>query len=111
MKLAKPQETTIRFNARLFRPKSVSENSKGACFRAKSGMARRDEGAYPPWVCDREATKPACSLRENPPGGGSFRSGLRCSLLTDHCGYARRSRLGWSENLSPQAPFQFSDTL
>src|SRR5437879_11280921 len=49
--------------------------------------------------------KSASSLPENPTGGGSFRSSLRCSLLTDRCGYARRSRLGWNENPLPQARF------
>src|SRR6266446_8447061 len=40
-------------------------------------MARRDEGAYPPAVCDRGATKPDGLLPENPPGGGSFARGRR----------------------------------
>src|SRR5216683_1819642 len=40
-------------------------------------MARRDEGAYPPAVCDRGATKPDGLLPENPPGGGSFALGRR----------------------------------
>jgi hypothetical protein len=32
--------------------KSLSENSKGGCFRAKGWLARRDEGEYPSWVFD-----------------------------------------------------------
>src|SRR5216684_459826 len=46
-------------------------------------MARRDEVlphgqlAYPPWVCERGATKPDGLFRENPPGGGSFVRGRR----------------------------------
>src|SRR3989441_11173447 len=40
-------------------------------------MARRDERAYPPAVCDRGATKPDGLLPENPPGGGSFVRGRR----------------------------------
>lgn len=40
-------------------------------------MARRDEGAYPPEVCDRGATKPAGLLFENPSGDGSVGPGLR----------------------------------
>ncbi len=40
-------------------------------------MARRDERAYPPGVCDRGATKPDGPFRENPPGGGSFGCGPR----------------------------------
>src|SRR5438876_2551258 len=40
-------------------------------------MARRDEGAYPPAVCDRGATKADGLLPENPPGGGSFARGRR----------------------------------
>ena len=35
-------------------------------------VAWRDEGAYPPAVCDRGATKPGGLFRENPSGGGSF---------------------------------------
>lgn len=34
------------------RSKSLSENSKGRCFRAKGWMARRDEREYPSWVFD-----------------------------------------------------------
>ena len=48
------------------RPESLSENSEGCCFRAKSWMARRDEREYPPWVFDRGATKPGGFLLENP---------------------------------------------
>ena len=33
-------------------------------------------------------------MRRNPPGGRSFCLSLRCSLVTDPCGYAPRSRLG-----------------
>src|SRR5437879_2077554 len=40
-------------------------------------MARRDEGAYPPAVCDRGATKLDGLFPENPPGGGSFARGRR----------------------------------
>ena len=40
-------------------------------------MARRDEGAYPPAVCDRGATTPEGLFRENPKGGGSFARGRR----------------------------------
>jgi len=57
--------------------KSLSKNSEGCCFRAKSWMARRDEGEYPSWVFDRGATKPAGCLLENPPGGRSFGCGPR----------------------------------
>src|SRR5215469_17930509 len=40
-------------------------------------MARRDERAYPWWICERGATKPGGLLRENPPGGASFVRGRR----------------------------------
>src|SRR5215469_15129903 len=40
-------------------------------------MARRDERAYPWWICERGATKPGGLLRENPPGGASFVRGQR----------------------------------
>jgi hypothetical protein len=56
-----------------------------------SGEARR--GSIPAVGCDREATKSRTQKRRNPPGGMSFRLRLRGSLLTDRCGYARRSRL------------------
>ena len=58
-------------------PKSLSENSKGSCFRGKAGLARRDERAYPLWVCKRGATPPDRPYCENPPGGRSFARGLR----------------------------------
>src|SRR5215469_12175375 len=38
---------------------------------------RRDERAYPWWICERGATKPGGPLRENPPGGASFARGRR----------------------------------
>src|SRR4030095_10108423 len=59
------------------RSQSVSENSNGSCFRAKGPMARRDEGAYPPVVCERGATTPAGPWRQNPSGGGPFVLGRR----------------------------------
>ena len=69
----------------LQRLKSLSGNSEGSCFRANGPMARREEGAYPSWVCDRRATKRAGRWRGNPPGGGSFAGGRRwlgrCSPL------------------------------
>src|SRR6185503_9212300 len=40
-------------------------------------MARRDERAYPPAVCERGTTKPENFFHENPPGGESFGRGLR----------------------------------
>jgi hypothetical protein len=57
--------------------KSLYQNKKWACFRAKGWMARRDERAYPWWICERGATKPDGLLRENPPGGASFAHGRR----------------------------------
>src|SRR4029077_3179242 len=42
----------------------------------------------------------------NPPGGRSFWRRRRCSLLTDPCGYARRSRLVCAKNpLPPTCPY------
>src|SRR5215469_9354782 len=38
---------------------------------------RRDERAYPWWICERGATKPGGLLRENPSGGASFARGRR----------------------------------
>src|SRR6476619_3478329 len=51
---------------------------------------RREEGAYP-------LARPSASFRYSPPPPRRARAlwGVwrRCSLLTDRCGYARRSRL------------------
>ena len=41
-------------------------------------------------------------MRRNPKGGRSFSARLRCSLLADPCGYARRSRLVWPKNPLPR---------
>ena len=41
-------------------------------FVERVGWRGATEGAYPPAVCDRGATKPGDFFRENPPGGGSF---------------------------------------
>ena len=57
---------------------SLIENTVWSCFRAKDYRARRNEGAYPPAVCDRGATKPGGPLLGNPPGGGSFVRSRRC---------------------------------
>src|SRR6266516_6037452 len=55
------------------------------------------------WGCDRTSNEAPGQIRRNPSGGGSFRPRRRCSLLTDpRTGYARRSRLAWAENSSPQ---------
>src|SRR5437879_6320980 len=83
MKPAKPQETTIRFSARLLRPKSVSENSKGACFRAKSRMARRDEGAYPQRsVTEEQRSQPALGAKTLRAAGLSAPAFVARSLQT-----------------------------
>src|SRR2546426_5786899 len=74
-----------RIGRHLFWAESLSENCVGSCFRGKGCMARtsassvepRDEGTYPPGVCDRGTTKPGGLFRENPPGGGSFGGGPR----------------------------------
>jgi hypothetical protein len=57
---------------RMIPAKNLFENSMESCFRRNGRMARRDEGAYPSWICDREATKPDAHFRENPTGGGPF---------------------------------------
>src|SRR5216117_1211541 len=58
--------------------------------------ARRE---HPPqWGCDRRARKQMARRRPAPPGWGSLACSLRCSLLTDRCGYARRSRLASKPN-------------
>src|SRR2546423_665899 len=52
----------------------------------------------PQWGCDRRARKQMARRRPAPPGWGSLACWLRCSLLTDRCGYARRSRLASKPN-------------
>ena len=67
----------LRPNLHTTAPLLDSTNCVESCFRGKGRVARRDEGAYPEWVCNRGATKPGCLFRENPPGGGPFGCGLR----------------------------------
>ncbi len=93
-------------------PQSLSENSKGSCFRGKDDLARREERAYPQLVCERGATPPERILRENPPGGGSFACGL-CWLGPYSPRWGCAGLAAWATAKIPcrRTPFQFSDRL
>jgi hypothetical protein len=80
--------------------KSLFENSMESCFRGNGRMARRDEGEYPSWICDREATKPDGHFRENPPGGGPF--------AWDLCWLGRQSPLWGCSDLAALVPAKIS---
>jgi len=51
-----------------------------------------------------------CHFRRNPPGRSSFHLPCCGSLLTDHCGYARHSRLTGGENPWRRNTSQLRDT-
>src|SRR5438445_8261395 len=48
--------------------------------------------------CKERATPPHSPKRSRPPGCVAFLPLLRCSSVTDRCGYAPSSRLGEAEN-------------
>src|SRR6266480_2116449 len=54
----------------------------------------------PAAVCKERATPPDAPKRSRPPGCSAFWPGLRCSSVTDRCGYAPSSRLGQAKNRS-----------
>jgi len=65
-------------------------------------VARREEGASPPWGCNRRATKPRPNSAQ-PAGRQVFFA--QTSLLAPYrstSGYARRSRLVWAKNPLPR---------
>jgi hypothetical protein len=89
-------------------PKSLSENSKGFCFRGKAGRARRDERAYPQRSVSLEATPPGRAFRENPSGGGSFACGLRWLVpYSPLRGCAELAALATAKISSRRTPFNF----
>ena len=56
------------------------------------------EGVYPQRYSTDRGTKQMARCRPAPQGWGALARWLRCSLLTDRCGYARRSRLASEPN-------------
>src|SRR5688500_13660920 len=56
--------------------------------------------SIPAAVCKERATPPDGPKRSRPKGCFAFWPGLRCSSVTDHCGYAPSSRLGQTKNRS-----------
>src|SRR6266566_4493168 len=60
-------------------------------------------GSIPrPWGCDRRATKPQSKFGATLRAAVLFGPGGVARSLQIHGGYARRSRLAWAENSSPQ---------
>ena len=55
-------------------------------------MARRERRAYPS-ICKERATPPEAFSPSRPPGCAAIDDGLRCSSVTEPCGYAPSSRL------------------
>jgi hypothetical protein len=92
--------------------KSLSENGEGFCLGGKGSIGKARGGSRPAAVCDRQATPPAGPSLPNPPGGGSFRLGLRWfgrNRPQEVCPAAHRlaqPRIPQPQNLSP-----FSDRL
>src|SRR2546425_4288170 len=54
------------------------------------------------WGCDRRATKPQAKFGATFRAAVLFGPGGVARSLQIHGGYARRSRLAWAENSSPQ---------
>src|ERR1051326_4254959 len=84
----------------------------GVLLRPVWPVARREGRRHHPrpWGSDRRATKPQAKLAQ-PNGRQSF--SLQASLLAPHrstAGYARRSRLAWSEKPLPQNTSHLGDT-
>ena len=93
-------------------PKSLSENGEGFCLGGKGSIGKARGGSRPAAVCDRQATPPAGPSLPNPPGGGSFRLGLRWfgrNRPQEVCPAAHR--LAQPRIPQPQDPSPFSDRL
>jgi hypothetical protein len=93
-------------------PKSLSENGEGFCLGGKGSIGKARGGSRPAAVCDRQATPPAGPSLSNPPGGGSFRLGLRWfgrNRPQEVCPAAHR--LAQPRIPPPQNPSPFSDRL
>ena len=93
-------------------PKSLSENGEGFCLGEKGSIGKARGGSRPAAVCDRQATPPAGPSLPNPPGGGSFRLGLRWfgrNRPQEVCPAAHR--LAQPRIPQPQDPSPFSDRL
>ena len=91
---------------------SLSENGEGFCLGEKGSIGKARGGSRPAAVCDRQATPPAGPSLPNPPGGGSFRLGLRWfgrNRPQEVCPAAHR--LAQPRIPQPQNPSPFSDRL
>ena len=91
---------------------SLSENGEEFCLGEKGSIGKARGGSRPAAVCDRQATPPAGPSLPNPPGGGSFRLGLRWfgrNRPQEVCPAAHR--LAQPRIPQPQNPSPFSDRL
>ena len=80
--------------------------------RRFSVLARRDEGASPQWGCDRGATKPEPKSDATLRAAVLFGPDVVAHSLQTPEGYARRSRLVWAKNPSPQTwPYLWNGVL
>jgi len=93
-------------------PKTAWDEDLGELGRAARG------GSVSLAILDRRSNEAPGRFRRNPLGGRSFATRRRCSLLTDLCGYARRSRgstelaevLVWRQNSWPRMSIHLRDT-
>jgi len=85
-------------------PQSLSENSKGSCFRGKDDLARREERAYPQWsVSDEQRRQSGFYARTLPPSLKLQRTGRAADLLPVACvGSALTARVGDARALPPR---------
>src|SRR5947208_16817201 len=62
-------------------------------------------------TCEKRATPPDSPKRFRPPGCAAFSPLLRCSSVTDRCGYAPSSRLGETKNRQQRGMAEFLNRL
>src|SRR6266699_5428785 len=70
--------------------------------KARGASARAPRSIPRQWGCDRRATKPQAKFGATLRAAVLFGPGGVARSLQIHKGYARRSRLAWAENPSPQ---------
>src|SRR2546422_10883254 len=78
---------------------------------AQFGLWRGARREHPPqWGCDRRATKPQAKLGATQRAAVLFAPGFVAHSLQIQFGYARRSRLAWTEKPLPQNTSHLGDT-
>ena len=83
-------------------PQSLSENSKGSCFRGKAGLARREERAYPQWSVSDEQRRQSGFYARTLRAAGLLPVAFVGSALTARVGDAR-ALPPWPQPKSPAA--------